>query len=450
MQKIKLSTFRNSLNDGYLAPDWREREKGHERINLLDSGYIAMSNDVIETNCGCLFHEEIESDLYCWDEFNEVYICTDDSVQALGRRRNEVTTTEDSCVYYNGRYYITQYLDDNDIIELHNGDYANRDEACYVEDESEYYLSDDCFYWDSDGCYHLTEETTQNKLYGYNSGPREKDYKFEDFEPSQKNVFGWGVEIEKNEMPDFDFEREKLYNETGAVIEADSSVSDGFELKTPIYNLNSPKTLERLKALKDFCNVKNVEGAGGHIGFSMDGKNDVELLELCRGFLPLIYAMHKKRILNDYCTCKKIDDLKADGSKYQAIRLRGNYIEFRIFSSVKSFNTILFRLDLFKIMSANLGVSFARVCIMAIDITHPLHHLLTRVYHKKKKFLNLIQTAIEMDKNFVTGALTQKAINNISKRINKTFIDKDVRAIDLDENGNKLDKGYMDGADYIE
>jgi hypothetical protein len=232
-------------------------------------------------------------------------------------------------------------------------------------------------------------------------------------------------------MPDFDFEREKLYNDTGAVIEADSSVSDGFELKTPIYNLNSPKTLERLQALKDFCNVKNVEGAGGHIGFSMDGKNDVELLELCRGFLPLIYAMHKKRIINDYCTCKKIDDLKADGSKYQAIRLRGNYIEFRIFSSVKSFNTILFRLDLFKIMSANLGISFARVCIMAIDITHPLHYLLTRVYHKKKKFLNLIQTAIEMDKNFVTGALTQKAIENISKRINKNFIDKDVREIDI-------------------
>lgn len=430
MQHIKLSTFRNSLNDGYLAPDWRQRENGHESIMLLDSGYIAMSNDVIETGCGCLFHEELENDLYSYDEFNEDYIDIDNSVTAYGRGRNETITVESSCICFDGEYYIKRYLDDNDIIALHNGDYANRDNACYVEDEGEYYLADDCYYWDSDGCYHLTEEQTKNKLYNYNSGPREKDFKFEDFEPSQKNIFGWGIEIEKNEMPDFDFEREKLYYDTGAVIEEDSSVSDGFELKTPIYNLNSSKTLERLQALKDFCNVKNVEGAGGHIGFSMDGKNDVDLLELCRGFLPLIYAMHKKRIINDYCTCKKIDALKADGSKYQAIRLRGNYIEFRIFSSIKSFNTILFRLDFFKIMSANLGVSFARVCIMAIDINHPLHNLLTRVYHKKKKFLNLIESAIEMDKNFVTGALTQKAIENISKRINKNFIDKDVREID--------------------
>jgi len=442
MQKIKLSTFRNSLNDGYLAPDWRQRENGHESIMLLSSGYIAMSNDVIKTNCGCLFHEELERDSYCWDEFNEDYICFDDSVTAYGRRRNEVTTTEDSCIYFNGHYYISRYLDDNDIVELHNGDYANRDETCYVEDENEYYLSDDCFYWDSDGCYHLTEEQTKNLLYDYNSGPREKDFRHEDIEVGQKNIFGWGVEIEKNEMPNFDFEREKLYDTTGAVIESDSSVSDGFELKTPIYNLNSSKTLARLQALKDFCNVKNVEGAGGHIGFSMDGKSDQELLELCRGFLPLIYAMHKKRVINDYCTAKKIEDLKADCSKYQAIRLRGNYIEFRIFSSVKSFNTILFRLDFFRIMSQNLGVSFARVCIMAIDINHPLHNLLTRVYHKKKKFLNLIETAIDMDKSFVTGALTQKAIKNISKRINKTFIDKETREIDRDENGN-IDNSYL-------
>jgi hypothetical protein len=144
----------------------------------------------------------------------------------------------------------------------------------------------------------------------------------------------------------------------------------------------------------------------------------------------------------DFGFAKKIEDLKTDGSKYQAIRLRGNYIEFRIFSSVKSFNTILFRLDFFRIMSANLGASFARVCIMAIDINHPLHNLLTRVYHKKDKFLNLIETAIEMDKNFVTGALTPKAIKNISKRINKTFIDKKNREIDRDENGN-IDNSYL-------
>jgi hypothetical protein len=293
-----------------------------------------------------------------------------------------------------------------------------------VEDEGEYYRAEDCFYWDSDGQYHLQEENTKNSLYGYGAGPREKCFLYDD---SDKNtgLFGWGIEIEKNAMPDFDFDKKELYDATGAVIEEDSSVSDGFELKTPIYNLNSPRTIERLRELEKFCNVKNVRNAGGHIGFSVEGKNDEQLLDLCRGFLPLIYAMHKKRIKCDYCTAKKISDLKNDGSKYQSIRLRGNYIEFRIFGAVRTFDTILFRLDLFRIMAANLGANFGKVLLMAVNVNHPLHALLKRVYGKKRKFERLIDDAVLIDRDFGTGRLTAASIRKISERIQKTFIESD-------------------------
>jgi hypothetical protein len=188
--------------------------------------------------------------------------------------------------------------------------------------------------------------------------------------------------------------------------------------------------LERLAVLRDFCNVKNVRNAGGHIGFSMEGKNDEQLLDLCRGFLPLIYAMHKKRLTCDYCTPKKIDDLKADGSKYQSIRLRGNYIEFRIFGAVRTFDTILFRLDLFRIMAANLGANFGKVILMAVNVNHPLNKLLRRVYNTQAKFERLIDNAVSIDRNFGAGRLTEKSIAKISERIKKTFVDSPAAVLD--------------------
>jgi len=421
MQKIKLSDFRSALKYGYLPKDWKQRaQQNCENFIRLDSGYIALSQDTIETACGCVYHHNIDSNEFSFDDLDDCYIESENAVHAYGRRGNQVFTHENNCIEYRGDWFVTQYLSDNSIMVLHNGDYCHEDYCHYVQDEGEYYESGDCFYWESDGEYHLEEENI-NSLYGYGAGPREKCFLYDDNEGGA--LFGWGIEIEKNEMPDFDFDKEELYDRTGAVIEEDSSVSDGFELKTPIYNLNSTKTIERLNELRDFCNVKNVRNAGGHIGFSLEGKNDDELLDLCRGFLPLIYAMHKKRLDNDYCTPKKIDALKADGSKYQSIRLRGNYIEFRIFGAVRTFDTILFRLDLFRIMAANLGANFGKVLLMSVNVKHPLNKLLRRVYSKRDKFERLIDNAVAIDRNFGAGRLTEKSIAKIAERIQKTFVD---------------------------
>jgi len=435
LRKIKLSELKQAIKENYLPADFiqRLREDIYLKLVFTDDDNVCLSCDTIETECGSVWHEALDDNEYIFDEIDECYINENDSCRAYGSRGREVITSESNCSELGGNYYVTEFLSDNDIVTLHDGELSRADDCHYVEDEGEYYRCRDCYYWDSDGQYHLEEEeeNKENTLFDYASGPREKDFTSTDRTEGQQ-VFGWGIEIEKNEMPDFDFEKNNLYKTTGAVIERDGSVSDGFELKTPIYNLLSSKTDERLTALRDFCNVRNVDGAGGHIGFSMQGKNDEELLDLCRGFLPIIYAMHKKRCENTYCPAKPINKLKEDGCKYQSIRLRGNYIEFRIFSSVKNFSTITFRLSFFRIMALNLGANFGKVLLMAANVNHPLHKLLVSVYNTEKKYSRLINNAIELDKLFGAGRLTQQGINNISGRVSKIFKDIVLPANNID------------------
>jgi hypothetical protein len=428
--KISIELINRSISACYLPENFisliRERE---DKLTETDTGYYALRSETITTADGYTYHEENDSDMFVYDEWDEDYICESDAVQAHGRRRNLIVTHKNNCIYFEGNHYLENYLDENGIITLHNGDYCHIDEARYVEDEGEYYHGDDVYYWESDNEYHLEpeeeEETaTSNKLWDYNSGPREKYLVNEDATGSAQK-FGWGIEIEKSKFPSFDFSREEVYEETGAVLEKDSSVSSGFELKTPTYNLFSPKTEERLKQLENFCNIDGIENAGGHIGFSMEGKTDIELLNLCRGFLPLIYAMYKKRAVNHYCEAKKISKLIKDKDKFQSIRLRDNYIEFRIFSGVKSFYTIMFRLRLFRIIASNLGASFGKVLNMAATEGTELNTLLTeRAYKNESDFIRLITDAKLMDEKFGTNRMNQETLNKITDKIRKHFADK--------------------------
>jgi hypothetical protein len=99
--------------------------------------------------------------------------------------------------------------------------------------------------------------------------------------------------------------------------------------------------------------------------------------------------------------------------------MRGNYIEFRIFSSVKTFDTVIFRLNLFRVIASNLGKSFASVIGMAVNKNTDLHKLLTNdVYKDATKFERLIKDAIEINAQFGHKSLTQNKINQITNKLN--------------------------------
>ena len=414
------SCLRESLSSGYLPDDFIDQLRGGESLVETNTHEVSLQCDCIEID-GIYFHSEHDVDDFGYDEVDDVYRCIDDLCCANGRRGNEVFTSSDNCVYYGGSYYVKDYLSDNNLCELANGDVCSMDNACYVESEGEYHHIDDCYYWESDEEYHLEPEpdNEDDDLWGYGEGEKEVNYIDEDA-TSDSCQFGFGIEIEKGEMPTFTFNKVDFYEETGCVLEKDSSVSDGFELKTATYNLMNDKIFERVEPLRKWCDIENIKGAGGHVGFSCDTMNDEELLDGCKGFLPIIYAMYKGRINNTYCTGKSIDALKSDGEKMQAIRMRGHYIEFRICSAVKSFNALLFRIKFFRIIANNLNKPFAKIITMALTEGSELNTLLRGdVYSNDSKFIKLIESAIEMNEKFIGDKLTSVRIKHIEESIQK-------------------------------
>jgi hypothetical protein len=60
-----------------------------------------------------------------------------------GRRGEQYHVHTNDTVYVDGEYYHDDYLDDNSIVCLNNGEYAHSDNAVYIDSQDEYYHVDD-------------------------------------------------------------------------------------------------------------------------------------------------------------------------------------------------------------------------------------------------------------------------------------------------------------------
>jgi hypothetical protein len=69
--------------------------------------------------------------------------CIDNYTCAYGRRGDEYHVRTEDTVYVDGEYYHDQYLSDNSIVELANGEYAHSDNAVYIDSADAYYHVDD-------------------------------------------------------------------------------------------------------------------------------------------------------------------------------------------------------------------------------------------------------------------------------------------------------------------
>lgn len=74
--------------------------------------------------------------------------CDHNYYYGYGRRGRQYYIHESNIVSVGDYTYDDAYLGDNDIVTLHDGEYAHSDDAVYVESESEYYEADD-----EDVCY---------------------------------------------------------------------------------------------------------------------------------------------------------------------------------------------------------------------------------------------------------------------------------------------------------
>jgi len=80
--------------------------------------------------------------------------CDDHYAYVYGRRGSQYYVHEDDAVRVDATAtpYDVNYLSDNNIVELHDGDYAHTDDAVYIDRLDEWHLTDDCTY-----CEHSNE-----------------------------------------------------------------------------------------------------------------------------------------------------------------------------------------------------------------------------------------------------------------------------------------------------
>ncbi len=226
-----------------------------------------------------------------------------------------------------------------------------------------------------------------------------------------------GFEIEKNEMPDWFFTRDELLADD-FVIEEDGSVSNGFELKTPVYDLYSPETDAHLLKIEKYCNVKDVRGAGGHINFGKRGVRPIDLVKKTKGFIPLIYALWKDRAHNQYCQLVSINRIGV--RRQSSINIKEYCAEYRIVGPVRNFADIKFRLELFRIIGNNLGATFDQVLEWVGDPTHDLFVLLKDYDSMTEQKLDQLAKDMMYFENITQGCCPKQNISTA----HQNFIDK--------------------------
>ena len=100
-----LKLVRDSIKYGYLQENWHNKKMEGETLVKIESGYIALQDDTIETEEGSIFHTDNESDEYGFDEIDDCYRNSDCIVFAYGKRGGETYTSPDNCEEYRGQYF---------------------------------------------------------------------------------------------------------------------------------------------------------------------------------------------------------------------------------------------------------------------------------------------------------------------------------------------------------
>jgi hypothetical protein len=139
-----------------------DQDGSHECTNT--SG---VSNDTDRVECEDCGDSMDEDDSYWvgrWEDRRVCCSCCDnDYTHAYSQNGNQHYIHNDDVTHIDGEYYDVNYLSDNDIVELADGEYAHIDNAVFIESCDAYYASDDdaiCYAEDT-GRYELRDDCWQ-------------------------------------------------------------------------------------------------------------------------------------------------------------------------------------------------------------------------------------------------------------------------------------------------
>jgi hypothetical protein len=134
--------FRISNYDGHSA----------DSTSGIINGYTCTCDD-----CGAGMDEDDSYSIGYHGDSRVGQCCIEDYRHVYGRRGDTYYVSDNDAVEVDGEWYHCEYLSDNSIVELANGDYTHSDNAVFIDSCDEYYHVDD-----DDICY--TEDSNQYEL----------------------------------------------------------------------------------------------------------------------------------------------------------------------------------------------------------------------------------------------------------------------------------------------
>lgn len=350
--------------------------------------------------------EGVDKSDVCYDEYNETAALSNDCITAYNCEGDVIVVNVNDTKNVDNDYYTDdcdnivwdeiyrEYIHMDDAVRVYvygsiNSVLAKRGDYYIIVNEEFYqdfyaanyhglYRCVECDNWSDDRCcWDCNNEKVENEgyLFEYHSDNR--------CDKSKDSQFKIGFEVEKEDESVFETDyAEELFNTTGWAKEKDSSLGDGgYELVSPIFNLMDNDAITRsILEVDELVNAKFSNRCGGHINISDSDKTPCEMLRAIGAYMPLLYAIYPKRLTNTYCKAKKLERLFSDADKYQAIAIKSNRLEIRIFPAVRSVRNLLWRAELVRIMIAGYGKTYEQILKDMIDNTSALHGHLRDIY----------------------------------------------------------------------
>ncbi len=412
-----------------------------------------------ENNLGEISHEEIYNNHFdsfenfcsaegidlAYDSLNDEFIEKDNSICYL-YMGNTLYTQKDNCdelIIFNDEFYHEDSLEhygiifsefdecytnkkdcEYGVIGMHGNEGWFLDSNNYIEVDNIYYVNSDIaeenglsYCGEHDEYYHIDnscDECDNDSEHGEYLFEYHSDYRKSLTKDETHFRIGFEVEKEDKEIKELDGAYE-LFQQTGWAKEHDGSLDgeSGFELVSPTFDLFDENIIDSFNKVTPYLNASFSSACGGHINYSIAELSPEQTFKTIEGYIPLLYAMYQNRLSNTYCLAKKAELMYNEGDKYQAIALKDNRIEFRIFPAVKSQKHLEWRLGLMKIFANHPRTNVHEVLRDLCSTGSDLHKHLLKIFS-----LEDLQNKINL---FIKYTLEIEEIN-LKNMINEAFI----------------------------
>jgi len=281
------------------------------------------------------------------------------------------------------RVETRKFQDILELIEIHycyidNELYCTDDEeVTYCDDCEEYFRDEDCQYHESSGltcCLSCYEDRVNSDedwdhdpdlpfIHSYHWGGA--NIKRHDLEPSDTldlsipglSRFGIGFEVEKANVDGRTEVRQNI-EEQPLFSHWETDSSCGVEGITHVYNLADYDKFNKHVNRSDYVNSDVNNRCGGHTNISYRGQGVDDPFELTQETITqhtgILYALFKKRLLNDYCRYNKKLDKPNQSGRYCCVVSKSGRLEFRLPSRIKNGGQLLRRFKLFQVYIAHI------------------------------------------------------------------------------------------------